>query len=302
MQPSLEFILGLLDRRFPAVASTEDFAGAHGRTLHLWQRRGFLAREPEGQPASSCPRCREGVPHRLGGRLLCDVCHSPVDERHMLRWRFDLDAFLEWLALGLKLKDDVCRVDDHLWRLGSRSLGEHRYDCFFLRGGTVSTLGRQRLLAHRHALLVSCVPAAPLDRFSGHCLSLFDLLRQEKGSLKVADLARVLHGGSAVRFDGTSGALWAGDAVLGHVPLDSKEYHFLSYLSRHLGEFAAYADIKHHVIQKTGSGDTTEEATFCQRLKSRIKKRVPSIDDLIATTNKGRGYLMRDHLVGRGEA
>jgi hypothetical protein len=50
-------------------------------------------------------------------------------------------------------------------------------------------------------------------------------------------------------------------------------------------EYVAYEDIKHHVLQYSGSTDTTEEATFCQRLKkNRIKKRfVPAIDRLIVT-------------------
>ena len=61
-----------------------------------------------------------------------------------------------------------------------------------------------------------------------------------------------------------------------------------------MNEYVAYADIKHYVLQHSGGTDTTEEATFCQRLKSRIKKKsVPKIDVLVATTNKGDGYRLR---------
>jgi hypothetical protein len=50
------------------------------------------------------------------------------------------------------------------------------------------------------------------------------------------------------------------------------------------------------VLRRAGSTDTTEEATFCQGLKSRIKKKwVPRIDELIATTNKGDGYRLRGY-------
>ena len=42
--------------------------------------------------------------------------------------------------------------------------------------------------------------------------------------------------------------------------------------------------------------DETEEATFCQKLKSRIKTRhIPQFDRVIVTTNKGDGYRLREN-------
>jgi hypothetical protein len=57
-----------------------------------------------------------------------------------------------------------------------------------------------------------------------------------------------------------------------------------------------YADLKHEVLRRSGSADTTEEATFCQKLKSRLKKGLPAIDRLVVTTNKGDGYRLRAFL------
>src|SRR5207244_12946799 len=97
-----------------------------------------------------------------------------------------------------------------------------------------------------------------------------------------------------VRLDARSGALRVGAAWLGEVPLGSKEFFFLDCLARHLDSFVPYADLKRAVLSQTGSRDATEEATFCQGLKSRIKKKwIPQIDRLIATTNKGEGYRLR---------
>jgi hypothetical protein len=46
----------------------------------------------------------------------------------------------------------------------------------------------------------------------------------------------------------------------------------------------------------TGCTDDTEEATFCQGLKSRIKKKwVLSIDRIITTTNKGDRHRLRGY-------
>jgi hypothetical protein len=62
-------------------------------------------------------------------------------------------------------------------------------------------------------------------------------------------------------------------------------------------QFVSYHDLKRDVLSHSGSTDTTDEATFCQKLKSRIKaKWVPRIDDLLATTNKGDGYRLRGHV------
>ena len=48
------------------------------------------------------------------------------------------------------------------------------------------------------------------------------------------------------------------------------------------------------MLHATGSTDETEEATFCQGLKTRIKKKwVPGIDLLLTTTNKADGYRLR---------
>ena len=66
-------------------------------------------------------------------------------------------------------------------------------------------------------------------------------------------------------------------------PVGSKEFHFLDCLASDLDRFITYADLKHHVLEQAGSTDTTEEGTFCQNLKSRIKKKwVPQIDRLIS--------------------
>ena len=80
--------------------------------------------------------------------------------------------------------------------------------------------------------------------------------------------------------------------------MGSKEYFFLDCLARHLDTFVPYADLKREVLRRSGSKDSRDEATFCQRLKSAIKKkRIPEIDRFVVTTNKADGYRLR----GEGE-
>jgi hypothetical protein len=297
MPTDLEFVLGLLDRSYPAFVSQDDFLGPHASMLRLWQRMGFLAADPEPHPAPSCPYCLAGVPISIGAILLYGRCLSRVDPGHLLRWRFDLDAFLRWLAVSLGLQGDVQRLDQALWQLGNFADERGMTACFFSRG-TLSEHGRLRLTAYRRVLLLRALPGADMpEDFRGPCVSLLDVVRMERDTLAVASLTQILFAPGTVRFDVASGALWAGDTWLGEVPVGSKEHSFLACLARSLDRFVPYADIKHEVLRLSGSRDTTDEATFCQKLKGRIKRKwVPEIDRLIATTNKADGYRLRGHV------
>lgn len=298
MPCDLTFILGLLDRYSPAFAAAEDFDGNHGEALRLWQRMGFLAEDGEQHPCPSCPHCGEGSPYSVGGRYLCHRCYSDVDPRHLLRWRFDLERFLSWIAKGLSLAGGVRQVEERLWQLGTMKDGESRAECFFHRRGMLTERGRNRLAAYRSAMLLRALPSNERpDGFQGPSVSLLELLRQDGESLTVMGLAAMLHKGGTVRFDPASGTLWAGEEWLGDVPVGCREYHLLSLLATHLDAFVSYADLKHYVLQQTGGGDGTDEATFCQKLKRRLKaKWMPWIDRLIATSRKGDGYRLRGHV------
>lgn len=291
---SLAFLLGLLEHSFPAHVAWEDFEGEHGAALRLWQRQGFLAKEPGQHPVPSCPHCCEGVPYALGDRSICNNCGSTVDPRHLLQWRFDLEAFLAWLAHSLRLQGGVQPIDDTLWQLGSLAGQDYRYECFFHRHGTLSERGRQRLLAYRQALLMRPLPGPSVEGFAGPRFSLLELLRQDQQRSTIVHPLHLLHRGGTVRFAEQSGELWAGEHFLGEVPVSSKEYHFLACLARQQNRFVPYADLKAYVLRQAGSTDATEEATFCHKLKGRIKARwIPKIDLVLATTNKGDGYRLR---------
>src|SRR5437870_5489621 len=101
MSAGLEFLLGLLDQDDPVYVAQEDFDGAYGDVIRTVQTMGFLSREPGVNPVPSCPHCGEGVPYRLGGRYVCNACHSRIDPRHLVAWQLDREAFLRWLAEGL---------------------------------------------------------------------------------------------------------------------------------------------------------------------------------------------------------
>jgi hypothetical protein len=298
MPRSLDFILGLLDRSDPAWASGADFGGPHAEALRIWQRYGFLAERPEAHPAPSCPSCGEGTICRVGEDYLCGQCLDAVDPTCLLLWRFDLRVVLEWISTRLGIDGDIRRVDDSLWQLGSVTHRGTIRECFFRRTGSLGDAGRGRLAAFRNALLLEAIPgASPVAGFQGTCRPLRDVLVLDGDALGVVGVPQLLASAGAVRFDGGTGGVWAGDTWLGEVSVGSREYHFLACLARELDRFVPYEDLKYEVLRHTGSRDTTDDATFCQKLKSRVKKSVPDIDRLIVTTNKGDGY----RLCGRVE-
>ncbi len=297
MNADLEFLIGLLDRGEPSCVAWEDLDGKHATALQTWRKMGFLCGEPGMNPVASCPHCDEGVPYRLGDRFLCNRCRSVVDHRHLLLWHLDREVILRWLAEQLNIHGGMRRIEDRLWQLGTWEAEGVRHECFFYRAGPLSDLGKMRLSAYRN-LLVFFGVTRPMeaDRLSCRSVSLLELRRLDD-SLSATDLHFLLRARGNVRFDADSGVLWVGDTVVGEVPVGCKEYFFLRSLARDLDHFVPYADLKHEVLRQTGSRDAMEEATFCQNLKSRIKKKwIPQIDQLLTTTNKADGYRLRGYV------
>lgn len=294
MPQSLEFLLGILDCDDEPAVTWDDWIGPHRAALRVWQDLGFIATEPGPHPLPSCPHCGEGVPYRSGARCLCPECRSSVDPRCLLLWQLNLPAFLGWLAGRWMLKGNVRRIDGRLWQLGTRESQGVAREFFFRRRGPLSDCAANRLGVYRQAVVLHALPAPnPAGTFRGPRLCLLELLGIGD-TFSAGDPDDLLRPRGNIRFDAGTGAIWAGDTWLGEIPVGTKEFHFLAYLADQLDRFVPYADLKRHVLRAAGSRDGTEEATFCQKLKNRIKtKWVPKIDRLLATTSKGDGYRLR---------
>jgi hypothetical protein len=296
MPADLAFLVGLLDQDGLPFVTPADFNGAQGQALKSLQALGIMDREASMNPVWSCPSCEEGVPYLLGSRYVCNACRSVADPQHLRAWRLDREAFLHWLAVRLHLQGGVRRIDDRLWQLGTWQGDGNTLECFYLQPGVRSDLGSSRLTAYRDALVIYGLMPPQAERVSCRSISLLEVLCLGD-TLAVTDLAALLRPRGGVRFDVHTGALWVGSDCVGEVPPGSKEFHFLRCLGEQLDRFVPYSDLKHFVLRQSASRDTTEEATFCQGLKSRIKKRwVPRIDLLLATTNKADGYRLRRYV------
>jgi hypothetical protein len=288
----LEFLLGLLDRDEVGVAA-EDLDGPHRDAVRTWRELGFVGREPGMNPCPGCPHCGRGVPYRVEGRYLCAACRSEVEPRHVLLWPLYGDAVLRAVAAHLRLRGGIRRVDERLWQLGTGQADGEAVECFYRRSGPLLDRGQRRLAAYRRALVLHG-PDTPRDVTRlARWVSLLSLFAPD-GALAPVTLAALLRARGGVRFETHSGTLWIGDVLLGEVSVGSREYHLLACLAEQLDHFVPYSDLKREVLRRTGGRGETDEATFCQKLKSRIKARyVPGIDRLLATTNKGDGFRLR---------
>lgn len=298
MSSDTSFLVGLLDEPGTPGVNLEDFQGPHGQSLRRWQELGFIGNDPFFHPAPSCPHCGEGTPYRLDGRFVCSACASSIDEGHLCLWTVDTAAFLGWLANRWGLRGGVVCIEENLWHLGSGTLDGDVIDCFFRRRGPLSSIGSRTLAARRSAwvLFGGLAPIEPAH--PGHrCVSLLDVLLDGE-DLRVVDLASFPHGRREVRFDAESGALWIGSRLLGEVRSGSREFHFLACLAERLDTTVPYSDLKREVLSRSGGRDETDEATFCHKLKNRIKKHfVPEIGEFLVATHRGDGYRLR----ARGE-
>lgn len=299
MRASVEFLLGLLDADECASLAQEDWDGPHAGVLRLWQQLGFIDAEPGLNPAAGCPHCGEGVPYQLDARLLCPVCLSEVDPARLHLWRVRLSPLLDWIARQWALRGGVRRIDGTLWQMGTWGTNRDVLECFFRKADPISQAGLARLSAYRQAVVLCGVPLARSAGGIDHPHLLLSELLWAGEALSLADPSGLLRPRRAVRFDERSGALHSGGDLLGEVPLGTREYHLLACLAAHPEAYVGYADLKRAVLLRSGSTDQTDEANFCQRLKSRIKKRwVPAIDRLIATSGKGDGYRLRGVIAG----
>lgn len=293
MRRGLEAVLRRLHASDPAYAAREDLAGPHGAAFRLFRDLGFLAAEPVMNPVPSCPHCLEGSPYRIGERFLCPACGSGVDPDELRLWPFRLEQFLAWLAGAWNLRGGVEPIAAELWRLGTLSDRGAATECFYLRGRELPGGARARLLAYRSALVVHGASAAPrIDGFEGETVALIERLDATEERLTDLPLVLVPPRGGIVRLDADSGTLRAGDTVLGYVPPGSREFHFLDRLCRQPGVLVPYAELKHHVARMTGSRDATDEATFCQKLKWRLRTvhGIAAVDRILQTDRRLGGY------------
>lgn len=292
MHRSLESVLAILHTDEPVQVSREDFDGPHGLVWRHMQAMGFVATEGVPNPVPTCPECLEGSPYFVSERYLCPVCREDVDEVDLLVWRFDRMGLLRWLADEWSLRGGIERIADELWRLGTLTVDGHPTECFYVRGGEIPDPARGRLLVFRNALVMhgSLTPPS-IPGFEGRILALAEAMEATPQALTVRPLQSTSRP-EGLSLNPESGEFRLGTTLLGHVPPGSREFHFLEHLIDRPSVLIPYADLKHQVARLSGSRDETDEATYCQKLKWRLKNvhGIAAIDRLVVTDRKLGGY------------
>jgi hypothetical protein len=292
MRRSVEFLIGLLGQVGPAFLTREDQAGLDGRLLRLWQEHGIIAIEGRSHPAASCPHCGEGVPYRPNVYFVCSICGSTIDDQCLCVWEIRREAFFVWLSHHLQLRGSVRSVDGALWQLGTGVLSDETFEWFFHGAETLSEHARATLAGYRRTVTLHGPFITPGVERPGQWVPVIELF--DADGMLLRPVPNLLRGRGQVRFDSVTGALTVGTTMAGEVPLDSREYTFLKVLAIHLNDFVAYADLQRAVLRHHGGSDGLDAATFCHKLKNRMKKmHVPGIDRLLVASHRADGYRLR---------
>ena len=175
-----------------------------------------------------------------------------------------------------------------------------RTECFYLRGEDLPAAGLHRLLVFRSALVLHGQPVRPfLPGFTGQVLSLIGRapVRGRSGS-RSRRSPRCCPGAGRCGSIPCPATSTPARLFLGRVPPGTREHALLVCLAAQPGRPVAYSDLKRFVCVLSRSTDTTEEATFCYKLRSRIKRvhGVEAIDRLIETDRAVGGYRLRAEL------
>lgn len=290
-----EIIAGLLERGERAWANARDWTGDDRLTFHKLRGIGALAPEPLLQPSPTCPYCGLGAPHAWSGRIVCDECQTILDPVNCLVWPFHADRFFRWFSRETQLKGTVAPLCAGAWQLGCFVADQVAWECFYAGTQPHSSEAWSRLRAYRNVLLIRGSIPEEYSTDTGRQVLLANVLGDF--TIDAGTLPECVRPPGRVRFDPTSGGVWTGSILQGEVSPGSREYYLLARLAAEIDHYVAYGDLKQFVLRESRSRDQTDEATFCQRLKSRIKKHaIPAIDRLIVTSNKGDGYRLRGYI------
>lgn len=293
MRNTAAVIAGLLDRGDRAWVAAADWAGPDAAAFAPLKELGWVGEEPLTHPLPVCPYCRVGTPHPWPGRAVCDECQTVLDPAGTRVWPFRGDAFAGWLAGALGLTSDPRPLAVGTWQLGTLRLGGQAWECFYRGGQPLGDPVRRRVAAYRNALVVCGFPAHVGDPdLPGRHVLLGDVLTADPFGVRPPE--ELLSGGGRVRFDPHAGGVWAGAELLGEVPPGTREYYLLARLAAEMDTVVPYADLKHFVTREAGSADRSDDATFCHKLKGRIKAHwVPAIDAVLVGSSAGGGYRLR---------
>jgi hypothetical protein len=287
MAVDVDYLLAHLEAKAVAWLPTSVLVGPKADTWEAVRATGLFPDEPSWHPQPVCPFCLEGVPFASGERFVCSTCLRSIDRHHLLAYSFSRERFVQWCARTWKIPGTCVALGDSLWQLGPHELG-----IVLVRWpGQLNDAESRRLSALKQAIvLVPRDPPVEVERAGHPHRSLLDLLRPTS-PLTLHPLQRSI-GPTQFEFDPTTGSLRIAEKLLGTVPVFSREAYLLDVLIQSTERFVPYDELKLRVLQHTGGTDERDDATFCHRLKHRLKQAIPDIDRWLITSGKGLGYRM----------
>lgn len=239
-----------------------------------------------------------------------DISRNYLDPGEVRTWQFNVEGFLQMLALQLHIDGNVEKLEvKGMWQIGGFSKDDARYNCYYFQGRNfheaLAFIERQPSHMRRYILFTNQGNfIAPLT--SGHsflCIEITELIEVKSKHLsfkkKLFD-EFLITGFRSVLFNSKNGDLTVNGKPIASITPSTAEYYFTELLWKHFNEPVPHQSIKRHIYIKTGKDYDDGPQKLCHKQKNKIKKEAdePALIDQIFKTTKDydgkNAYIMRN--------
>ncbi|MEK7524389.1 MAG: hypothetical protein AAB588_05175 [Patescibacteria group bacterium] len=286
-----------------------------GSEIKLLKDLGFLKRGDDLKEIP-CPSCDDT--HFLdvlieNGKLYC-VCSTSDTSRNYLNpqavetWHFDVETFLQKMALQLGIDDRVEKlVVPNMWQIGGITQDGMRHSCYYYQGKKISealafvqkqpSQMRRYILFTNHEAVFS-IPSdhelvnIPVNEITG--------LEKEQLIFDGRHFGEYLVSGFRSVVFHKNGDLIANGETIASITPSTAEYHFVELLWGNFNEPVSHQRTQRHIYQKTGKEYEDDASKLSHKQKNKVKKesKKPAlIDEIFKRTKDLEGknaYIMKN--------
>lgn len=265
-----------------------------------------------------CPSCDEvhSIPVRCDEKGLYTACSRDVKKnylqpRQVQNWGFNVELFLQQLALKFEIAEQVTDLlVDGLWLIGDLYEDGVTCTCYFFHGKdfakVVDFLKAQPVKGHRYVIFTCKQEAIPVGMLQKTLLievhKMADLQSGEMKFKKAAFKSHLKSGFRSVFFDTDNGDLRASDQLIVNVQPSSPEYFFVRILWERFNYPVPHDEIQAYILEQLGqtvSASTAADYTKARRAKiKREAENTQILQKIIVSskdTEQGNGYKMVDY-------
>ncbi len=239
-----------------------------------------------------------------------DIARNYIDPQELTTWHFDVEKFLQTMALKLGMEDRVEKLDiPHLWQIGGFAHDDTRYHCYYYQGRKFNealdfleqqphAMRRYVIFVNQRVLVLSQVTNQNLvwTEMNGYA----ELKGKQLVFNKKLFQEFLINGFRSVLFDRKNGDLTVNGRPICSIIPSSPEYYFAEILWKNFNEPVSHQKIVNYIYEKTRKEYADTTGKLCHKLKKKIKdaaEEAQIIDEIFKTTtdlNGENAYIMRN--------